>query len=73
MEYRVGESPPAKYKARKQESDLKGYQWPASKLDVEDMEMLSQLRAETKKPITVLLHEAVEALYAATMVPDQIR
>jgi Fe-S-cluster containining protein len=45
------------------ESELKGYPWPASRLTVEDMEMLTQLRKQTKKPITVLLHEAVSALF----------
>jgi Fe-S-cluster containining protein len=33
------------------ESDLKGYPWPASRLTVEDMEMLCQLRDQTGKPI----------------------
>ena len=45
------------------ESKLKGYGWPASRLTAKDMEMLTQLRKQTKKPITVLLHEAVFALF----------
>ena len=41
------------------------YKWPASRLTKEDIHALHLLRLETKKPITVLLHEAVSALYNA--------
>jgi len=43
----------------------KGYQWPASRLTVGDMQMLDRLRADTGRPITQLLHEAVSAYYAS--------
>ncbi len=39
------------------------YQWPSSRLTAEDMRMLHLLRMETKKPITQLIHEAVELMY----------
>ena len=35
-------------------SELKGYRWPASRLSARDMEMLAELREQTKKPIAVL-------------------
>jgi predicted DNA-binding protein len=40
-----------------------GYPWPASRLNSEDMARLVILRSQTKRPITQLLHEAVEAYY----------
>ena len=39
------------------------YQWPASRLTVEDMFKLHTIRIETGKPINELLHEAVELMY----------
>jgi hypothetical protein len=47
-------------------SGRKGYQWPASRLTAEDMAKLHRMRLETRKPITVLLHEAVSVLYELT-------
>jgi hypothetical protein len=44
----------------------KGYQWPASRLTAEDMHTLHRMRLQTRKPITVLLHEAVSVLYELT-------
>jgi hypothetical protein len=41
---------------------LKGYPWPASRLTRADMEKLTQLRATTGRPITVLIHEAISVL-----------
>ena len=40
-----------------------GYQWPASRLTRADMIKLTILRNRTRQPITLLLHEAVSALY----------
>jgi len=40
-----------------------GYQWPASRLTADDMRMLHLLRLETRRPITQLLHEAVQLYY----------
>ncbi|MCF7802685.1 MAG: hypothetical protein K9N46_05455 [Candidatus Marinimicrobia bacterium] len=41
----------------------KKYQWPASKLSREDMQMLVRERKKTGKPITVLIRDAVHSLY----------
>ena len=46
--------------------ELKGYPWPASALSRSDMEKLTQLRATTGRPITVLIHEAVSVLFELT-------
>lgn len=40
-----------------------GYPWPASRLTRADMIKLTELRNRTGRPITVLLHDAVSALY----------
>lgn len=39
------------------------YQWPASRLTRADMRKLAELRNRTGRPMTVLLHVAVSALY----------
>jgi hypothetical protein len=59
--YVIGEAP-ARYEARPKEA-TKGYPWPASKLNSEDMAKLTILRSQTNKPITQLLHEAVAMFY----------
>jgi len=41
----------------------KKYQWPASKLSREEMQMLVRERKRTGKPITVLIKEAVDSVY----------
>ena len=38
----------------------KGYQWPASAITDKDMAILDEVRALTEKPITVLIHEAIQ-------------
>lgn len=48
------------------ESNRKGYRWPASHLTSADMEKLTQLRERTGRPITVLIHEAVSVLFELT-------
>lgn len=48
------------------ETDRKGYRWPASHLTSADMEKLTQLRERTGRPITVLIHEAVSVLFELT-------
>lgn len=37
----------------------KGYQWPASALTVNEMEILSRLRTQEAMPITQLLKKAI--------------
>lgn len=44
-------------------SPCKGYPWPASRLTQADMQKLTEMRNKTGRPITVLLHDAVSALY----------
>ena len=44
-------------------STCMAYQWPASRLSAEDMRKLHELKLQTGKPITVLLHEAVSVMY----------
>lgn len=46
------------------EDILKGYCWPASRITKKDMMKLTELRAQTGLPLTVLLHEAVSAYHA---------
>ncbi len=41
----------------------KGYPWPASALTHTEMAVLTDERAATGKPITVLLREAVQLAY----------
>ena len=41
----------------------KGYGWPASALTAVEMAVLADVRAETGKPISVLLKEAVQLAY----------
>ena len=41
----------------------KGYSWPASRLEAIHMAVLSDVRTETGKPISVLLAEAVQLAY----------
>lgn len=45
------------------EEIIQGYPWPSSKLTKADMIRLTELRERLQKPITKLLHEAVEAYY----------
>jgi hypothetical protein len=45
--------------------DNKGYRWPASRVTKSDMKKLSELRKQTGKPITHLLHEAVIIAYGS--------
>lgn len=45
------------------ESDLKGYRWPASRITKADMIRLTELRERTGRRITVLIHEAVAAYF----------
>lgn len=40
-----------------------GYPWPASKLTRGDMIKLCELRKQTRRPLTRLLHEAIDAYY----------
>jgi hypothetical protein len=54
-------------------SDCKGYRWPASRLTSADMEKLTQLRALTGRPLTVLLHDAVSVLYDLMHAPTPPR
>ena len=42
---------------------LKGYRWPASRITKADMMRLTELRRQTGRPITQLLHQAVAAYY----------
>lgn len=42
---------------------LKGHRWPASRITKADMIKLTELRDQTGRPITRLLHEAVETYY----------
>ena len=58
--YRIGESP---RRPQRKPIESNGYQWPASRLTADDMHKLHLLRMDTKKPITQLIHEAVELLY----------
>ena len=67
MKYHIGETP--KRPTRTAEPTM-GYQWPASKLTAEDMHRLHSLRLQTRKQITLLLHEAVEALYNTVTQPE---
>ncbi len=41
---------------------VKGYDWPASRLTRGDMRDLDRLRKKTRKPITLLIREAVNLL-----------
>jgi hypothetical protein len=45
------------------DTELKGYRWPASRITKADMIRLKELRERTGRRITVLLHEAVAAYY----------
>ena len=45
------------------ESICKGYSWPASRLAAIHMAVLADVRAQTGKPISVLLAEAVQLAY----------
>jgi hypothetical protein len=49
-----------------------GYQWPASRLTSAEMMKLTILRNETKMPITMLLREAVDALWNAWQENDKV-
>ena len=50
-----------------------GYPWPASRLTRADMIRLTELRSATRRPITLLLHEAVSALFEqlTSSAPDE--
>lgn len=39
--------------------ELKGYQWPASALTVNEMEILTRIRKQESIPITQLLKKAI--------------
>ena len=45
--------------------DRKGYQWPASRITKKDMKKLSELKKQTGKSITHLLHEALTIAYGS--------
>ncbi len=45
------------------DTELKGYRWPASRITKADMIRLTELRERTGRRITVLLHEAVTAYH----------
>jgi hypothetical protein len=71
VQYHIGETP-ARYEARcKKDNGRMGYQWPASRLTVEDMAKLHEIRVATKKPINQLLHEAV-CSYCDALHGDQL-
>jgi hypothetical protein len=64
-QYHIGETP-SQYGGGKPHPESEWwlkYPWPATRLTSEDMEMLCVIRRETGKPITQLLHEAVEVMY----------
>ena len=65
MKYDIGETPAHRggSKPHPDRDEWMDYQWPSSRLTAEDMRMLHLLRMETKKPITQLIHEAVELMY----------
>ena len=65
MKYHLGETPANNGGARSRpdRDQWMDYAWPATRLTSDDMERLCILRAETKKPITQILHEAVELMY----------
>ena len=48
---------------RELDRECKGYRWPATRLTRGDMQKLLELRIKTGRPITVLIHVAVSALY----------
>jgi Zn ribbon nucleic-acid-binding protein len=54
------------------ETDLKGYRWPASRITKADMMRLTELRARTGRRITVLLHEAVVAYHRLLTQPTEL-
>ena len=60
MNYRIG---PSRKRPQREKIVTNGYQWPASRLDSDDMHLLHRLRMETNKPITVLIQEAVRMYY----------
>jgi transcription antitermination factor NusG len=51
----------------------KGYAWPASAISETEMAVLVDVRAETGKPISVLLKEAVQKAYGgcSSFVPEK--
>ncbi len=59
MKYHIGQTPASP--KREPDASLMEYPWPASRLTSDDMYKLHILRLQTRKPITVLLHEAVQA------------
>ena len=64
MEYHIGETPArGGGKPHPDRDQWMDYQWPSTRLTSEDMRRLHLLRMETKKPITQLIHEAVELMY----------
>ena len=65
MKYHIGEAPAHRggSKPHPDRGEWMEYPWPATRLTSDDMERLCILRAETKKPITQLIHEAVELMY----------
>jgi hypothetical protein len=63
MDDRIGKTPARSRSRSLGEGDTKGYRWPADKLTVADMHMLHLISVRTKKPINVLLHEAVQSYY----------
>lgn len=44
----------------RKESNTKGYQWPASAITSQEMEILANLRERTGKPITKLIRIAIQ-------------
>jgi len=60
MNYRIGSSP---RRPKRDPIETNGYRWPATRITAEDMRRLHLLSLETKKPITQLIHEAVELMY----------
>jgi len=52
----------------------KGYPWPASALTHTEMAVLVDVRAETGKPISVLLKEAVQLAYGGcSSIVEEVR
>ena len=45
--------------AQERNPDLKGYQWPASALTVNEMAILSEWKERTGTPITQLIKQAI--------------
>ena len=61
----TGESEPRRYKPNYSD-EPQGLPWPASKLSAQDLHRLGLIRHAVKKPLTLLLKEAVQLLWDAT-------